>query len=82
MIFSYVKVAEWPPFGKELLIRLTVSSLCNMSICNFGCFPFWIQGQDFGPDYSSSGSLLTFLVLFYFLYSFSKHRLLFGNNLD
>ena len=21
MIFSYVKVAEWPPFGRELLIR-------------------------------------------------------------
>ena len=31
MIFSLV--AEWPPFGEELLIRLTLRSLCIMSIC-------------------------------------------------
>ena len=27
-----VKVAEWPPFGKELLTRSTVCSRCIMSI--------------------------------------------------
>ena len=27
-----VWVAEWPPFGKELLTRLTVSSLCILTI--------------------------------------------------
>ena len=32
----------WPPFGKELLIRLTVCSLCIMSICKFGCSHFGI----------------------------------------
>ena len=40
MIFSWVKVAEWPPFGEYLLIRLTIRSLdLNLSICSFGCFP-------------------------------------------
>ena len=43
-------MAEWPPFGKNLLTRLTVCSLCIMSICNFGCFQFWFRGQDFGSN--------------------------------
>ena len=43
-------VAEWPPFGKELLILLTISSLCIMSICNLNHFPFLFRGQDFGSD--------------------------------
>ena len=30
--FSSVKVAEWPPFGQELLTRLTICSLCILSI--------------------------------------------------
>ena len=34
-MLSSVYVAEWPPFGKELLTRLTICSLCIMSICNF-----------------------------------------------
>ena len=34
--FSSVKVPECPQFWKELLIRLTICSLCIMSICNFG----------------------------------------------
>ena len=38
MGFSSVKVAEWPPFGKELLIRLPVCFHFIVSICNFGCF--------------------------------------------
>ena len=27
-------VAEWPPFGKELLTRLTICSLCILTIYN------------------------------------------------
>ena len=37
---SVVLVAEWPPFGKELPIRLTVCSHCILSICNFSYSPF------------------------------------------
>ena len=36
IILSSVMVAEWPPFEK-ILPRLTVCSLCYMSICNFVC---------------------------------------------
>ena len=32
--FSSILVAEWPPFGKQLLTRLTICSLKT-------CFPFW-----------------------------------------
>ena len=35
IIFSSVLVADWPPFGKELLSRLTIYSLCILAICNF-----------------------------------------------
>ena len=38
---SSVYVAEWPSFGKELPARLTLCSLCIMSICNFKYLPFW-----------------------------------------
>ena len=41
IIFSSVWVTEWPPFGKELLTRLTICSLCILIICYFSCFPFW-----------------------------------------
>ena len=41
IIFSSVLVAEWPYFGKELLPRLTICSLCILTICNFSYFPFW-----------------------------------------
>ena len=27
--------------GKELLTRLTICSLCNLTICNFRYFPVW-----------------------------------------
>ena len=40
-IFSSVKVAEWPPFGKEVLTRLTTYSLCILTICGFRVFLFW-----------------------------------------
>ena len=33
--FSSVRVAEWPPFRKELSTRLAVYSHCILSICNF-----------------------------------------------
>ena len=43
IIFNWV--AEWPPFRKELLTRLTIGSLCILTICNFSCFPFWFWGR-------------------------------------
>ena len=38
--FRSVSVAEWPPFGKKLLTRLTICSLCILTICNISYFPF------------------------------------------
>ena len=52
-----------PPFGKELLIRLTVYFLCIVSICNFGCFPFRFRRWGCGSDCASSWSLLIFYCL-------------------
>ena len=37
-------LAEWPPFGKELHIRLTVCSLCIPSICTFGVSQCGFEG--------------------------------------
>ena len=34
IIFGYVSVAEWPPFGKKLFTRLAICSLCILTICN------------------------------------------------
>ena len=42
-MFGSVKVAEWPPSGKELLTLLTICSLCIFSVCNFYYFPFWFE---------------------------------------
>ena len=44
IIFSSVWFAEWPPFGKEFLTRLTICSLCIVTICNFSYFPFCFEG--------------------------------------
>ena len=41
-IFSAEWVAEWPSFGKELLTRFTMCSLCILTICNLIYFPFWL----------------------------------------
>ena len=41
IIFKSVGVAERPPFGKELLNRLTICSLCILTIYNFSYFPCW-----------------------------------------
>ena len=38
---SSVLVAEWPYFEKELLPRLTICSLCILTLCNFSYFMFW-----------------------------------------
>ena len=42
--FSSVWVAEWPPFGKQLLTLLTICSLCILTICNISYFPFGFEG--------------------------------------
>ena len=39
--FSSVSVAEWQPFGIKLLTRLSIRSLCMLTICNTSYFPFW-----------------------------------------
>ena len=41
IIFSLVWVAEWSPFGKELLPRLNICFLCILTICYFSYFSFW-----------------------------------------
>ena len=41
IILSSVWDAEWPPFGKELLTRLTICSLCILTSCYFSYFMFW-----------------------------------------
>ena len=56
--FSLVMVAEWPPFGKELLTLLTISFLCIFTICNVSYFPFLVLRAGFGV------SLLQFLANF------------------
>ena len=40
IIFSSVLVAEWPSFGKELFIRLTICSFRILTICNLSYSPF------------------------------------------
>ena len=39
--FSSVWVAEWPPFGKKLPVRLAICSRCLLSICNIYLFPIF-----------------------------------------
>ena len=54
IIFSSISVAEWQPFGKKLLTRLTIFSLCILTICNIRYFQFWFLGLDLGSDCFSS----------------------------
>ena len=54
IIFRSVWVAEWQPFGKKLLTRLTICSLCLLTISNFSYFPFWFSGLGLGSDCFSS----------------------------
>ena len=44
IIFSLVWVAEWPPFGKELLTRLTICYLCILTIYNSIISRFGFEG--------------------------------------
>ena len=49
IILSSFSVAEWPTFGKELLTRLNICSLCILNFCifvisSFG-FESWIRVQ-------------------------------------
>ena len=51
IIFSSVWVAQWPPFGKELPTRLTICSLCILTICNllfYYLFPVLVLRAGFG----------------------------------
>ena len=50
IMFSLVWVPEWPPFGKELLTRLTICSFCILTtrFCNFSCFPCLVLMAGFG----------------------------------
>ena len=41
IIFSSYWVTGSPPFGEELLTRLTICSLSIFTICNLSYFPFW-----------------------------------------
>ena len=45
---SSVLVAEWPPFGKWLPVRLVICSHCLLSICNFYLFPILVLEAGFG----------------------------------
>ena len=47
-----------PPFGKELLFRLTIYSLCFTNVYDCGCFPFKFRMQDFDSNANSYWSLL------------------------
>ena len=38
--FQFGLGAEWPSFGKELLTRLTICSVCILTICNSSYIPF------------------------------------------
>ena len=44
IVISSVYVAEWPPFGKELLTRLTICLLYILTICNFSYSRFGFEG--------------------------------------
>ena len=46
--FNSVWIAEWPYFGNELLSRLTICSLCILTICNSSNFPRLVLRAGFG----------------------------------
>ena len=43
IILSSILVAEWPPFGKKLLIRVTICSLFILAIFSFGYITYWFR---------------------------------------
>ena len=61
IILSSVWVAEWPPFRKKLITRLTICSHCNLTTCNLSYFLFCFEGWIWIPMASVPG-----LYRFYF----------------
>ena len=61
IILSSVWVAEWQPFGKKLLTRLTICFFLYFDYLSFQLFPVLVLRAGFGSW------LLQFLVLAYFL---------------
>ena len=59
-VFSYVSVAEWPPFGRELLIRFTVGSLVFWLIVFLIISHFGFEGETLVLIASVSGHCLYF----------------------
>ena len=57
-----LKLAVWPRFGRELLIRFTVCSFCILTICNFSYFPdvSGFEGGTLVPIASVPGHCLSF----------------------
>ena len=45
--FSSVWVAEWPPFGKKITVRLAICNNCILSICNIYLFPVLVLRAGF-----------------------------------
>ena len=73
-----VWVVEWSSFGKELLTRLTICSLCSLTICSFSYFQFWFSGLDLDSDCFSSWCLHTL----YFYKDFKSQNLAANNQTD
>ena len=61
IIFCSVWVAEWLPFGKELLTRLTKCSLYVLTICSFSISSLGFEGQIW--DLIGSSSLVSAYLL-------------------
>ena len=82
IIFSSVWVAEWPPFGKELLTRLTISYLCILTICNFSYIRFGFDGSIWVLIAPVPGQciLVTFITLFLSVRRFFFYFLVYGSS--
>ena len=61
---SSVWVADWPPFVKELLTRLTICSFCILTICNLSYFPFCFRVSDLIVSVPGLCMLFSFKKLF------------------
>ena len=68
MIFG----AEWQPFWRELLIRITICSLYSLTYCNFSYFPLWFRARDLVLNGPVPGHHLsfTFEILEHFFSNF------------
>ena len=61
IILISVKVAEWPPFGKSLLLRLNIGSPYIISICWLSYFLFIIVLLPFYNRIQEFDSSVTFI---------------------